>query len=190
MPSSFKDFRISAASPSRSVIQSDFPAFSKFSLAIGILFSYFSIVVIWQPSGAYALISNAENPIAVPTSKICMGRPHVTRSLNRLCICGLMTGTFVSMAYRSKASRYAGFSLSKECINVSILSSIILLRSKSKRAASALLITALPAPRRRRTVFQAFPPHSSLYSAHKCRASTPFSCNQKADHKCRTRSHP
>ena len=51
---------ISSASPSSKVMHGSFPALSKLRLAIGILFSYFSIVVIRQFSGITRLISKAE----------------------------------------------------------------------------------------------------------------------------------
>ena len=94
---------------------------------MGIRFSYFSMVVIWQSAGAYSLISNAEKPIAVPTSRMLFGFVYVSKNFNRLCIDLRMIGTCVSSAYFSISFSHAGFPLSRESINADILSSMIII---------------------------------------------------------------
>jgi len=96
---------------------------------MGIRFSYFSMVVMWQSLGAYSLISNAEKPIAVPTSRMLFGFVNLSKNFNRLCMDLRMIGTCVSSAYFSISFSHAGFPLSRESINADILSSMIILSS-------------------------------------------------------------
>lgn len=94
--------RISPASPSSSVIFSSIPARRKFSFASGILFSYFSIVVIRQFSGITDAIKSAEYPTAVPTSRILAGETSVTIVFKSAAVSLRMIGTlFLPQSPRS-----------------------------------------------------------------------------------------
>ena len=96
--------RISPASPSSSVIFSSIPARRKFSFASGILFSYFSMVVIRHSFGITDAIKSAEYPTAVPTSRILFGATSVTIVFKSDAVSLRMIGTLFFTAFSAIVS--------------------------------------------------------------------------------------
>ncbi len=107
-------------------MQSSFPARLKFSRAMGIRFSYFSIVVIVHPAGAYSLINNAEKPMAQPTSRTDAGFFTASSNLIKLCISVLIIGTLVFFASFSISSKKGVLPGSRELINAVVRSSPVI----------------------------------------------------------------
>ena len=112
-------FKISVASPSKSVILLLESYFLKFSFATGILFSY--LVVIRVSSSEYSAIRSAEKPTAQPTSKIFLGLACAIRNLRSACVSFLIMGTSPAFASLSSSSRNGVLPLSSELINAVIL---------------------------------------------------------------------
>ena len=79
-----------------------------------------------QSSSTAVLINSAENPTAVPTSRICFGFFIISSTFRKLCISRRMMGTSAARASASMVSSSSLFLVSNELINVTILSSTII----------------------------------------------------------------